>query len=343
MPIDYRIQIRELYLSDPFGLSRGTRRSVRNLFLRIGEGWGEGAPIYYRGQTAERMEEMAREWLESEPDLEQHSARILDDVRERYPKETGLWQAVNLTLLDRWAKRSGQSLLQLWDIPRFNHLVSSFTIGLDEMDAVLQKVERASSYPILKVKAGGEKDLETIRAIHQQTHKPLYVDANEGWTLPQTKEYLPFLKDCGVQLIEQPLPSGDLEGYIKLRLANHSGIPIIVDESVHGPEDIAKWVGLADGINIKLAKCGGLSRARSMAAIAEENGLLIVLGCMIESSLGITAAAHLAPQADFIDLDGAALLDDDPFEGVTMEEGTLHLPEHPGLGAVPRAGMGEAE
>lgn len=333
MPTNYQIEIRELHLRDPFGLSRGTRRSVRNLFVRIGDGWGEGAPIYYRGQTVERMEDMAREWFETEPDLNRHSARILDDIRERYPHETGLWQAINLALLDRWVKQSGKSLGELWDIPWRDGLVSSFTIGMDDRDTVMRKVEKAAAYPILKIKVGGESDLEIVRAIHQRTHKPLYVDANEGWNLHQAIEYLPVLQGCGVRLIEQPLPGDNLEGYIRLRMANQTGIPIIVDESLNGPEDISTWVGLVDGINVKLAKCGGLSRARSAIERARENGMLILLGCMIESSLGISAAAQLAPLVDFIDLDGAALLADDPFEGAVLEDGQLRLRNLPGLGA----------
>lgn len=335
MNAPFDIQIHELQLRDPFGLSRGTRRLVRNLFIRIGDGWGEGAPIYYRGQDVDRMAFLAREWFDSAPDMERHSARILDEIHERYPGETGLWQAVNLALIDRWVKNSGKSLQELWDIPWRDNLVSSFTIGMDDMDTVMRKVEQAAPYPILKIKVGGESDLEILRAIHQRTQKPLYVDANEGWTLAQAKQYLPVMKECGVRVIEQPLPGDNLEGYIRLRMANQTGIPILVDESVHAPEDVATWVGLADGINVKLAKCGGLSQARRAIALARENGLLVMLGCMIESSLGVTAAAQLAPLVDFIDLDGAALLANDPFEGLALDKGCLRLRDLPGIGAVP--------
>ncbi len=333
---NHPIQIRELQLRDPFGISRGTKRSVRNLFLRIGEGWGEGAPIYYRGQTVEQMERIAGEWLENPPNLARSVDHIVDEFRERYPLETGLCQAIDLALHDAWGKQQGKPLHQLWNIPWRSPIVSSFTIGMDDMDTMMRKVEKADACPILKVKVGGDQDLAVLRAIHARTKKSLYVDANGGWTLPQAIEYLPVLKECGVRVLEQPLPDSNLESYIRLRMANTTEIPILVDESVHGLEDIAEWVGLADGINIKLAKCGGLSRARRMIDNAQQNGLKVMIGCMVESSLGVTAAAHLAPLVDFVDLDGAALLEDDPFVGMKFEEGRLTIPEAAGIGAIPR-------
>ncbi|MGC9329577.1 MAG: dipeptide epimerase, partial [Candidatus Hinthialibacter sp.] len=318
-----------------FGLSRGTRRSVQNLFLRIGEGWGEGAPVYYRGQSIDAMEQMALEWLESAPPLDRPIQEIMQELEERYPGETALWQAVDLALHDRWGKNIGDPTRTLWNYPKTSQFLSSFTIGLDDWDVVMQKVERAASHPILKIKVGGDRDLEALRAIHQQTSKKLYVDANEGWSYEQTLEYLPAMREWGVQLIEQPLPSGDLENYRRLHEANQSGIPIILDESIHGPEDIEPWIGRADGINIKLAKCGGLTRARRMLDMARKNGMLVMLGCMIESSLGIAAAAQLASNADFLDLDGAALVSNDPFKGLLFQDGVLTLSNAPGLGVTP--------
>ncbi|MBN2326206.1 MAG: dipeptide epimerase [Candidatus Omnitrophica bacterium] len=334
MKIPWHVKPYEFQLRDPFGLSRGTRRSVRNLFIRIGEGWGEGAPVYYRGQTIQAMESMALEWLESPLPLDRPIQEIMREVEERYPGETAFWQAVDLALHDHWGKKNGAPIRTLWNY-KPSPLLSSFTIGMDDLDAVMQKVEKAASHPILKIKVGGERDLETLRAIHQRTKKKLYVDANEGWSYEQALEYLPLMREWGVQLIEQPLPGGDFENYRRLHEANRTGVPIILDESVHGPEDIESWIGRADGINIKLAKCGGLTRARRMLDIARKNGMQVMLGCMIESSLGIAAAAQLASEADFLDLDGAALVSNDPFSGLSFQDGVLILSNDPGFGVTP--------
>jgi len=330
----WRCEIRELPLRDPFGLSRGTRRAVKNLFLRIGEGWGEGAPIYYHGQTVERMESLAHTWLSEKPDFNRPVEIIVAGLLERFPGETALAQAVDLAWHDAWGKREGRPLYRLWNTPFRADLISSFTIGLDNLETVLRKVDQAESYPILKIKVGGEEDFPILEAIHARTRKPLYVDANEGWSVEQTVEMLPKLQELGVRVLEQPLPREDQEGYRRIQETNRSNIPIIVDEGVHGPEDIETWAGLADGINIKLAKCGGLARARQMIHLARQQGMRIMLGCMIESSLGVTAAAHLAPWVDFLDLDGAALLANDPFQGMVLDHGRLLMPHRPGIGAV---------
>jgi len=331
--MNFHCEIRELPLRDPFGISRGTRRSVRNFFLRIGDGWGEGAPIYYKGQTADAMLQMAQEWLAEKPDFLRPIEEIIEELLRRYPGQTALAQAVDLALHDAWGKRKEKPLYELWGWPWENIPISSFTIGMDEMEIVLEKVDRAEEYPLLKIKTGGPRDLEILQAIHERTGKPLLIDANEGWSAEQTLDYLPRLERWGVLLLEQPLPSRDREGYRRLRKENPTQIPIFIDEGAQGPEEVEAWAGLADGINIKLAKCGGMDRGKKMAEIAQQCGLKVMLGCMIESSLGISAAAHLAPLAEFADLDGAALLGNDPFTGMILEKGRLIMPSQPGIGA----------
>ncbi len=327
-------ELRELKLRDPFGIARGTKRSVRNLFLRIGEGWGEGAVVDYKGQKSEEMLEIANEWLADEPDLSKSIAETIYAFLERYPNQSGVAQAIDLALHDAWGKAEGKPLDQLWGLPREKAPLSSFTIGMDTLDVVMEKTRRAERYPILKVKVGGENDLHVLQAISEETSKPLYIDANEGWSLEQALDFLPRLRDFGVQLIEQPLPRADLEGYEQLREKNNSGIPIIIDEGVQGPDDVAQWQGRADGINIKLAKCGGLSRARETIEQARHHNLKVMIGCMTESSLGITTAAHLRSLVDFADLDGAELISNDPFVGMRMEQGRMVMPEGDGIGVI---------
>jgi L-alanine-DL-glutamate epimerase-like enolase superfamily enzyme len=309
---------------------------VQNLFLRLGDGWGEGAPIYYLNQSAPEMLTLAQEWCTSPPDLERTVEEIVEGVLRRYPGQTAFAQAIDLALHDAWGQAQGKPLHELWSIRWENVPRSSFTIGIDTLEVMLQKVERAQAYPILKVKAGGADDLHVLQAIHDACGKPLYIDANEGWSVAQTLEYLPRLQALNVQVLEQPLPRDDRQGYRQVREQNPTPIPILIDEGVHHPENIPHWADAADGINLKLAKCGGLARARQMIALAREHRLKIMLGCMIESSLGITAAAHLAPLVDYLDLDGAALLADDPFDGMRLDHGRLLMPERPGIGATLR-------
>lgn len=330
--VDFQCEIKELPLRDPFGIARGTRRSVRNLFIRIGEGWGEGAPVYYKGQNADEMLELSRELLASEINtLTPETAA--EQVLQRHPNQSALAQAVDLAVHDAWGKAQGRPLYELFganpaDAPR-----SSFTIGLDALDVMLEKVERVKTCPILKIKLGSNDDMAILERIRAAYPGEIFIDANEGWSLEQSIAFLPELKRLGVTLLEQPLPRDDVDAYETLHKANQTGIPLYVDEGVQGPEDIQKWLGRVDGINIKLAKCGGLARARRMIAIARENGLSILLGCMIESSLAISAAAQIAPLVDAADLDGAALLGADPFSGMAFDNGTLTLPSAPGLGA----------
>lgn len=331
----HHCEIKELQLRDPFGIARGTRRSVKNLFIQIGPGWGEGAPIYYKGQTVEHMLKLAQEFLPriAETITPENAAQ---QVLEQYPKESAFAEAVDLAAHDAWAKTIGRPLHQIWNINPAKMPVSSFTIGLDSLEAVLEKLNRVRNWPVLKIKLGGDRDLEILRAIRDEYRGTLFIDANEGWGAAQAIEFMPKLDELGVHLLEQPIPRDDLDGYAKLREANQTDIPIFVDEGVQGPEDIERWVEIVDGINIKLAKCGGLARARQMIELARANGLGVLLGCMIESSLAISAASQIAPLVDFADLDGAALLSNDPFDGMQLEKGKMTLPQHNGLGAVER-------
>jgi L-alanine-DL-glutamate epimerase-like enolase superfamily enzyme len=193
-----------------------------------------------------------------------------------------------------------------------------------------QKVAEAASYPILKIKLGTDRDEEILRTIRDATNKPIRVDANAGWTRERAMRMLPVLREFGVEFVEQPLAPDDLEGIAAVR--REGVLPVIVDESCLVATDIPRLAGIADGINIKLAKCGSLREALRMIATARAHRMLVMVGCMIESSLGITAAAQLAPLLDAADLDGAALTANDPFVGATIDHGTICVPSEPGLG-----------
>jgi L-alanine-DL-glutamate epimerase-like enolase superfamily enzyme len=188
----------------------------------------------------------------------------------------------------------------------------------------------------LKVKVGGADDLARLEAIRAETDAVLRVDANEGWTLEQARELVPALVELGVEFIEQPFPAADLESFRALRDLD-SLPPIIVDEGCQDLSDVAPAAGYADGINIKLAKSGGLREALRMVHAARALGLRVMIGCMVESQLGVAPAAQIASLADWVDLDGHLLLADEPFRGLQFEEGRV-LPSHgPGLGVEPAA------
>ena len=214
------------------------------------------------------------------------------------------------------------------------YMLPTFTIGIDTAEMIKKKVREAEQYPILKIKLGLDNDLEILQAIRDVTDRELRVDANCGWTRKQAIRMLPVLEEYKVTVLEQPLMPEDLEGLAAV--ARQSKIPVVVDESCLVSTDIPRLVGLVDGINIKLAKTGSLREALRMIAIARASHLMVMVGCMIESSIGITAAAHFTPLVDIADLDGAALLAHDPYVGATIDHGQIKLPTGPGIGVSPR-------
>jgi L-alanine-DL-glutamate epimerase-like enolase superfamily enzyme len=195
-----------------------------------------------------------------------------------------------------------------------------------------QKVREAAGYPILKLKVGTARDEEILRMIRDEApEKTLRVDANTAWTAKEAIRRIPMLEEFGVEFVEQPLPPGDLEGLRLVRKA--SRLPIVADESCEVAEDVPRLAGAVDGVNIKLAKCGSLREAVRIVHAARAHGMSVMIGCMIESTLGIAAALQLTPLVDYVDLDGAALLAEDPFTGPGMEgDGRLRFNHTPGLG-----------
>jgi L-alanine-DL-glutamate epimerase-like enolase superfamily enzyme len=251
------------------------------------------------------------------------------------PKNGAARAALSAALHDLVGKRLGQPLWRLWGLDAARAPSSSFTIGLDTAEQMRVKVAEAAPYPILKIKLGTDRDEAILRAVRDATDKPLRVDANAGWTRERALQMLPVLKEYGVEFLEQPLPPDDLEGIAAVR--RRGVLPVVADESCIVATDIPRLAGAVDGINIKLAKCGSLREALRMIATARAHGMLVMVGCMIESSLGITAAAHVTPLVDAADLDGAALTANDPFVGATIDGGKIRLPSGPGLGVRRRA------
>ena len=329
-----------LHTRHPFVIARGGRSEYEVVWARITdedgtEGWGEASPSAYYGENARTvltaLEALSTHLPEDPFDLEEAERRFERVV----PRNGAARAALSGALHDLVGKRLGQPLWRLWGLDPRQAPRSSFTIGIDTPEAIRGKVGEAAEYPVLKIKLGGERDEEVLRTIRAVTDRPIRVDANAGWTRERAIAMLPVLKEYGVELLEQPLAPDDLEGLAAVRRAS-PGIPVVADESCIVATDIPKVAGAVDGINIKLAKCGGLREALRMIATARAHGLLVMVGCMIETSIGITAAAHFTPLVDVADLDGAALTVDDPFVGARIDGGQITLPTEPGLGVARR-------
>jgi L-alanine-DL-glutamate epimerase-like enolase superfamily enzyme len=211
---------------------------------------------------------------------------------------------------------------------------SSYTIGIDAPERLGERVEEAAAFDALKIKVGTQRDAEVLALVRRLApHARIRIDANTGWTLKQAIRLLPLLEELDIELIEEPFPADD---YASLRmLRERSRIAIVADESCRTADDIVRLAGCVDGINIKLAKCGSLREAVRMVHVARAHRMRVMLGCMVESTLAIAAAVQLAPLVDDIDLDGAALLAEDPFAGPGMAaDGRIRFNETPGLGVV---------
>jgi L-Ala-D/L-Glu epimerase / N-acetyl-D-glutamate racemase len=328
-------EILELTTRHPFLIARGGQALHHTVWVRVrdddgGVGWGEAAATSYYGETPETVLSALNVYAAHLPrdpfDLEA-AERTLKGVLGGNPSARA---AISSALHDLVGKRLGIPVYRLWGLDSAAAPISTFTIGLDTPEKIRAKVLEAEPYPVLKVKLGTNRDDEILRTIRGATDKELRVDANCGWTRKRAIQMLPVLEEFGVTVLEQPLPPADRDGLAMVTRA--SRIPVIADESCLVVSDIPPLVGAVDGINIKLAKCGGLREALRMIAVARAHGMMVMVGCMIESSIGITAAAHFTPLVDIADLDGAALLAADPFAGATLDRGRIVLPSGPGLG-----------
>lgn len=337
-----------LRLRTPFTISYGTSTIRENLLLRLRTddrvALGEAAIVPYYQETPERVAAYLRDLRVR--DAVDRDPLHLDDALSALPSPPSSFAraALDLALHDRWGMALGQPLYRLWGLNPDRAPATSFTIAMDDDEAAyLERVRAAGErFRLLKLKLGGaagwEHDLRRVQRAREATGAAICVDANAGWNQANAQAIIPRLGELGVVFVEQPLPRDDLEGWAALRRALPAGHPpLFADESVQGVESVAPLAGLADGINIKLAKCGGLRPAREMIALARAFGMQVMIGCMIESSIAVTAAAHLAPLADYADLDANVLIADDPFDGVTLDGDRLALPDRPGLGVEPHA------
>ncbi|NGP78084.1 dipeptide epimerase [Balneolaceae bacterium YR4-1] len=334
-----------LSLKQPFTISRGTKSEVNNVIVRLSAdgvtGVGEAAPNSRYDEDAEKVANFLEALPNSFFDDISHPNQLnelLDEVatRNSVPSVQSGKAAVEMAWLDWYAQNQGQPLWKLWNAPTTRGPQTSYTIGLDEIDIMQQKVQDAREFPIYKVKLGTGRDKAIIRGIREVTDKPIRVDANEGWaSVEEASQMIRFLADHNIELVEQPLPASRFEDLVKLK--KESVLPLCADESFIGDESLEEIAQAFDIINIKLMKIGSMTKARNVITKARKLGLKIMIGCMIESSVANTAGAILALWADYADLDGHILIKEDPYQGVMLDEYKhLIVSERTGLGVVNR-------
>lgn len=334
---------RNLHLKHPFLIARkrddaSTDKQV--LLVKIEHegkvGWGEAAPISYYHQSLDSAEQALKDMAGMIGHDPFALDTILDAISTEFAHESAAMCAVDGALHDLIGKLLNIPVWKMFGLDRSRTPLTSFTIGIDSLEVIARKVAEAAEYPILKVKVGTENDDAILRTIREGApDKTVRVDANCGWTSANVLEQCRRLARYNLEFIEQPMPPGMTDGQDAVRKAGLG--PIIADESCTGVADVLKCAEAFDGINIKLSKCGGIRRAVQMIHTARSAGMKIMLGCMVETSVGIAAAAQLAPMVDYIDLDGHLLLADDPFEGIGGSHGRLTLNDRPGLGVVEKA------
>jgi L-alanine-DL-glutamate epimerase-like enolase superfamily enzyme len=323
-----------LQLAQPFTISRSTSVEEHVLWIEVEHegvtGFGEAQPQDHYGETVESAEAFLHEassLLGDDPFALEAIGNRLAELPGQHAAKAGLDGALH----DLCGKLLGVPVRRLLGLARSGP-PTSWTIGLGDPDEMARKAEGAEArYRRLKLKLGGRDglDVERVQAVRSVSPLPLQVDVNEYWTLAEALDALPRLAELGVEYCEQPLPEGDQDGR---ELKARSPLPVYVDEDCQTLADVAACAEIAHGINIKLAKCGGIREGVRMAHAARALGLGVMLGCMVESGLGIAAGAAIGSLCDHLDLDGNLLLAEDPWPGVELVDGVQVSSEEPGLG-----------
>ena len=330
-----RYKAYELHLKHVFTLASGSRSTTPVMLTELEfeniVGYGEASMPPYLGEN----HETAGSFL-SKVDLTQFESPflmedILTYVDQLVPGNYAAKASVDIALHDLVGKIMKQPWYKIWGLNPDRTPNTSFTIGIDNPEVVKTKVREAAPYKILKVKLGQGNDKEMIQAVRSETDKPICVDINQGWTdRIMALEMSHWLKDQGVVFIEQPMSKASVDDIAWL--TQNSPLPIIADEAIQTISDFRNVQGAYSGINVKLMKCGGLRAAYIMIKMARALGMKVMIGCMTETSCAVSAAAQLSPLADWADLDGNLLIDNDVFEGVTIIDGKIILPDRPGIG-----------
>ena len=324
-----------LEMQHPFGISRSVHTIQETFIVELEQdgvkGYGEATQNRYYGFSLENMQKRLDEL---KPAIEKYPFTTPEDFWDNFLYKhlkdfRFLMAAIDEAAHDLYGKLQGKPLYELWGYSLENIPLSTYTIALDNLEMMKTKLLE-KPWPVYKVKLGTEYDIEIVKSLREISDKPFRVDANTAWTPEQTVKNSKILKDLGVEFIEQPLAADRWEDmkYVK----QHSALPIIADESCRTEEDVVSCKESFDGINVKLVKAGGITPGKRMLELARDSGLKTMIGCMTESSVGISAAAQLLPLCDYADLDGAILLKNDIAQGVKLDYGKFIFPDKAGTG-----------
>ncbi len=328
----YELQLRHVFTVATF--SRTTTPVVLTTIDYDGvRGYGEASMPPYLGESHESVLNFL-----SRVDLEQFSdpfmkEDILAYVNGIMPGNNAAKASIDIALHDLIGKLLGQPWFRLWGLDPRKAPVTCYTIGIDTAEVVREKTLEAAGFSLLKIKLGKDNDREMIDTVRSVTDVPIFVDVNQGWTdRNYALEMVHYLYENGALFVEQPMPKERIDD--TAWLTERSPIPIVADEALQTPDQLLGLKGVYNGINIKLMKCGGMHNGYKMITIAREMGMKILIGCMTETSCAISAAAQLSPLVDWADLDGNLLISNDIYEGMTVVDGQIVLPDRPGIGIV---------
>jgi L-alanine-DL-glutamate epimerase-like enolase superfamily enzyme len=334
-PLDVRLR-------RTFTISRESTDVRHNVLVELEAGGcvgrGEAEPTPFYGETAasalaalEELDPTALAGVETGAPV----ARIVAACAAQLPAAPSVVAALDAALWDVRGQHLGRPVWELLGAPGACGFPTSYTIGIAEPAAMARVAEEVcGQYRVLKIKVGVAGDLAALEAIRSVTDCPIRVDANAAWTAPEAIDRIGQMAEFGIEMVEQPCAREDLDGL--QQVTKVVDVPVIADESCHVAEDVDRLAGAVDGVNIKLTKSGGLCEAQRIVERARARGMKLMVGCMTSSSLAITAAAHVAGWADFVDLDGNLLLAEDPFRGADVVDGVVQIPARPGLGVEPR-------
>ncbi|HMQ46284.1 MAG TPA: dipeptide epimerase [Saprospiraceae bacterium] len=311
----------ELQLRHTFAISHESRKVMPSLIVELRQdghsGFGEATETRYYGI---HLNDMVAKLEALRPTIENMHWDLpevfWEKMRTYLPDDPFILCALDQAAHDLYGKLLGKNVYQRWGLDLHDDMpLSNYTIGIAPIEEMVAKMEEMP-WPIYKIKLGTDRDLEIIQTLRKHSDAIFRVDANTAWSVEQTLEIAPYLRDLGVEFIEQPLKANNWEGM--KQLYGKCVLPIMADESCHIETDVARCYGFFDGVNVKLMKCGGLTPALRMVKAARMLGLKVMTGCMTESSVGISAIAQLLPLLDYVDMDGALLLSNDPATGVEV-------------------------
>ena len=335
MPVRHEpLELRTIF---EFRIARGGKTVQRNTLVTFThdgiEGLGEAAPSRYYGESPETVAVALDAWAPAIGDDPFALEAILERCTATLAGHDAARAALEMALYDWQGKKLGMPVWKLLGLDRAKTPVSCVTLGMAEQGEMLAKLETVKAFPAIKVKLGGPGDVENLRCVRAHYDGRIQVDANAAWDAASALRVLNEIAPLRIELVEQPVAREDLDGLAFVRA--RSPIPVFADESCHHLADIARLAGRVDGVNLKLMKTGGIREALRMIHAARAHGMQVMLGSMVESSLALSAAAQLAPLADYLDLDGHWLIADDPFAGAPGEHGVIALSDAPGLGVTP--------